>query len=177
MLAAKLVQPASDISPKGWRAVIDTNLNGTWNMMQAAAHRWRDDDSGGCIVNVVLNISRGIPGMTHSVAARAGVIYLSKTVAVEWARLRVRVNCVAPGVIESSGLAGYDKAVLERSFRHSNPQSRPGSTDDVALACLYLASPAADFITGEVLTVDGGQRLWGETSLIGDVAISAESGR
>ena len=133
--------------------------------MQPAARHWQDaDGGGGSIVNIVLNISRGIPGMAHSVAPRAGVVYLSRTVAVEWAKLHVRVNCIAPGVIESSGLGQYDRAVIDRSFRHSNPQGRPGGTDDVALACLYLPSPAAGYITGEVLTVDGGQRLWGETS-------------
>jgi citronellol/citronellal dehydrogenase len=63
--------------------------------------------------------------------------------------------------------------MIEHSFRHSNPQSRPGSPDDVAWACLYLASPLTGFMTGEVLTLDGGQHLWGETSLIGTVAAPA----
>src|SRR5512139_867386 len=100
-------QPAIDFSVKGWNAVIDINLNGTWYMMQAAARQWRDRDAPGNIVNIVTVIDRGMPGVAHTCAARAGVIYLSKTVAVEWAPLQIRVNCVAPGTIETEGMAVY----------------------------------------------------------------------
>lgn len=155
-------QAAIDVSTKGWLAVIDTNLNGTWHMMQAAAQRWRKEDSGGAIVNVVLDIWRGIPGMAHSVAARAGVVYLSKTVAVEWAPLDIRVNCVAPGLIATSGFEHYDPQVLAHVTRDANPNRRPGSASDIAEACIYLAMPSSRFVTGEVLTVDGGQQLWGD---------------
>jgi citronellol/citronellal dehydrogenase len=155
-------QAAIDFSPKGWLAVIDTNLNGTWHMMQAAARHWRDMSHGGSTVNVVLDIWRGIPGMAHSVAARAGVIYLSKTVAVEWAPLDVRVNCVAPGIIETSGFEHYEPQVRERMARNSSPQRRTGNVADIADACIYLAMPSSRFVTGEVLTVDGGQQLWGD---------------
>ena len=89
-------QPAIDFSVKGWNAVIDTNLNGTWYMMQAAARRWRDAARSGCIVNIVAVVERGMPGIAHSCAARAGVIYLGRTLALEWAPLGIRVNSVAP---------------------------------------------------------------------------------
>src|SRR5690606_7121260 len=78
-------QAASDYTVKGWNAVIDTNLNGTWYMMQAAAQHWRDSGRPGSIVNIVANVWRGMPQVAHTAAARAGVIYLSKSVAVEWA--------------------------------------------------------------------------------------------
>lgn len=155
-------QAAIDISTKGWNAVIDTNLNGTWHMMQAAAKSWRDRERGGSIINIVLDIQRGIPGMAHSVAARGGVIYLSKTVAVEWAPLGIRVNCIAPGLIKSSGFELYEPAVQRKSLHDSNPMRRMGETADIAEGCLYLASPGGRFVTGEVLTIDGGQQMWGD---------------
>jgi citronellol/citronellal dehydrogenase len=96
-------QAAIDFSTKGWLAVIDTNLNGTWYMMQAAARRWRDAKMPGSIVNIVANVWRGMPQVAHTCAARAGVIYLSKTLSTEWAPLNIRVNCVSPGSINSDG--------------------------------------------------------------------------
>src|SRR5690606_16193054 len=136
-----------------WHAVIDTNLNGTWYMMQAAARRWRAQRHAGCVVNIVLDIARGIPGMAHSVASRAGVVYLSKTVAVEWAPLDIRVNCIAPGLIRSSGFDLYDPQVRHKSENDSNPMRRLGSIADIAEGCIYLASPSAGFVTGELLAI------------------------
>jgi citronellol/citronellal dehydrogenase len=154
-------QAAIDFSVKGWNAVIDTNLNGTWYMMQAAARRWRDANLPGNIVTIVAVVWRGMPGIAHTCAARAGVIYLSKTLAVEWAPLRIRVNCVAPGVIATEGMAVYpDEA--RATFQQSNPLHQWGDVQDVTDACCYLAGPSGKFITGEVLTVDGGSQLWGE---------------
>lgn len=153
-------QDAIDFSRKGWRAVIDLNLNGTWWMMQEAARRWRDKGVGGNIVNIVAHVERGMPQAAHSCAARAGVIYLSKTIATEWAPLKIRVNCVAPGTIETDGFTVYPPHALAR-FHEANPMKRLGSAWDVAEASVYLASDAANFVTGEVLTVDGGMAQWG----------------
>lgn len=154
-------QPAIDYSVKGWNAVIDTNLNGTWYMMQAAARKWRDASRPGNIVNVVTVIDRGMPGVAHTCAARAGVIYLSKSVAVEWAPLGIRINCVAPGAIETEGMNTYPDHAYER-FPRSNVMKRMGDAWDVAEACIYLATASGKFITGEVLSVDAGMRLWGD---------------
>jgi citronellol/citronellal dehydrogenase len=154
-------KPALDITDNGWRAVVDTNLNGTWYMMQAAARLWRDRGRGGAIVNLVAVVDRGMVDMAHSCAARAGVIHLSKTLAVEWAPLGIRVNCVAPGVIASEGMTVYSDTA-RAAFPGSNPMMRFGSPWEVAQAVVYLASPAAAFITGDTLTIDGGGRLWGE---------------
>jgi citronellol/citronellal dehydrogenase len=154
-------QHAIDFSTKGWNAVIDTNLNGPWYMMQAAARHWRDAGAPGAIVNIVAVVWRGMPGVAHTGAARAGVIYLSKTLAVEWAPLGIRVNCVAPGVIATEGMNVYpDEA--RATFDRSNPMKRLGDVQDVADACCYLAGPSGKFITGETITVDGGHQLWGE---------------
>ena len=157
----QFAQAAIDFSPKGWAAVIDTNLNGTWYMMQAAARKWRDAGIPGSIVNIVAVIWRGMPGIAHTCAARAGVIYGSKTVAVEWAPLGIRVNCVAPGIISTEGLNVYSEEALA-DMPSTNLMKRFGQVEDVANAVCYLASDAGRFITGEVLTIDGGNQLWGD---------------
>ncbi|MEO8176353.1 MAG: SDR family oxidoreductase [Sphingomicrobium sp.] len=153
-------QDAIDFSRKGWLAVVDLNLNGTWWMMQEAARRWRDRGQPGNIVNIVANVERGMPQAAHTCAARAGVIYLSKTVATEWAPFQIRVNCIAPGTIETEGFAVYPPHALER-FQDANPMKRLGDAWDIAEAAAYLGSDAAGFITGEVLTIDGGMAQWG----------------
>jgi len=155
-------QPAIDFSVKGWNAVIDTNLNGTWHMMQAAAQRWRDHKRPGSIVNIVVVTTHGLYGIAHTIAARSAVIGLSRAVAVEWAPLNIRVNCVAPGAIETEGWNVYTKEA-RAAYPRSNPMMRAGSPWDIAEACVYLAAPSGRFITGETLTVDGGGQLWGET--------------
>lgn len=154
-------QAALDFSVKGWNAVIDTNLNGTWYMMQAAGRLWRDRGVGGSIINIVAVVARGMPQVAHTAAARAGVIYLSKTLAVEWAPLSIRVNCLAPGSIATDGLNVYPRAAAE-AFTVSNPMKRLGDVMDIAQGVVYLAAPSGKFITGELLTIDGGRQNWGE---------------
>jgi citronellol/citronellal dehydrogenase len=162
-------QAAIDFSVKGWNTVINTNLNGTWYMMQAAAQRWRDREHPGSIVNIVVVTTHGLYGIAHSVAARSGVIGLSRAVAVEWAPLNIRVNCVAPGAIETEGWNVYTPEA-RAAYPRSNPMMRAGSPWDIAEASVYLGGPAAKFVTGETLTVDGGGQLWGETWTTGKPA-------
>lgn len=152
--------PALDITPKGWNAVIDTNLNGTWYMMQAAARRWRDRGQPGSVINMVTPVSRARVGIPHTVASRAGQVAVSRSLAVEWAPHSIRVNCIALGVFASPGLSRYPPTA-RGSFAH-NPMRRLGDVHDVAEACVYLAAPSGRFITGIVLTVDGGGENWGE---------------
>ncbi len=152
---------AIDFSPKGWNAVINNNLNGTWYMMQKAAQFWRDKSIPGSIVNVVVDIERGMPGVAHTVASRAGVVGVSRTVAIEWAPLNIRVNCVAPGLTATQGLDVYPPEAV-KEFPQANPMRRPGTAMEIAEACIYLSAPSGSFINGEVLTVDGGGRMWGE---------------
>jgi citronellol/citronellal dehydrogenase len=162
-------QAAIDFSVKGWNAVINTNLNGTWYMMQTAAQRWRDHKHPGSIVNIVVVTTHGLYGIAHSIAARSGVIGLSRAVAVEWAPLNIRVNCVAPGAIETEGWNVYSPEA-RAAYPRSNPMMRTGSPWDVAEASVFLAGPSAKFVTGETLTVDGGSQLWGETWTTGKPA-------
>lgn len=154
-------QAAIDFSVKGWNAVIDTNLNGTWYMMQAAAKHWSALQAPGSIINIVAVVNRGMPQVAHTCAARAGVIYLSKTLSTEWAPLNIRVNCVAPGSIATDGLNVYPREAAE-AFTISNPMKRLGDMIDIAQAVVYLAAPTGKFITGELLSVDGGRQNWGE---------------
>ena len=154
-------QAAIDFSVKGWNAVIDTNLNGTWWMMQSAAKKWIETGQKGNIVSIVADVWRGMPGIAHTCAARAGVIYLSKTVAVEWAPHGIRVNCLAPGCCESTGFANYPPEG-SATFKESNPMCRAGDEWDVAEGVVYLAAPSGKFVTGEILNVDGGQQMWGD---------------
>lgn len=155
-------QSAIDFSTKGWNAVIDTNLNGSWNMMQAAAKRWRDAKRSGAIVNIVAVETRGMPGIAHTAAARSGVIGLSKTLAIEWSEHKIRVNCVAPGTIDTEGLRVYSEEARQGYLR-SNPMFSLGTGFDVAEACVYLSGPSGRFVNGDTLMVDGGGHLWGET--------------
>ena len=154
-------QKAIEFSVKGWNAVIDTNLNGTWYMMQAAARRWVGDERPGAIINIVAVFQRGMPDIAHTCAARGGVTYLSKTVAVEWAPNRIRVNCVAPGCIETEGFNVYPPTAAAL-YSYANPMMRTGDVQDVAEACVYLAAPSGKFINGEILAIDGGQQMWGD---------------
>ena len=152
---------AMDFNVKGWNAVIDTNLNGSWYMMQGAARRWVAQGRPGNIVNITAAIDRGLTGMAHTTASRAGVIALSRTLAIEWAEHGIRLNCIGAGAIESNGFNNYREENVS-TFYSCNPMKRAGDVQDIAEAVVYLAAPSGKFITGEVLNVEGGMLLWGE---------------
>ena len=154
-------QAAAQIVPKGWRAVIETNLTGSWLMMQAMARRWIDAGRGGVIVKVTAANNRGMPGIAHSAAARAGVENVTRTAAVEWAPHGIRVNCLAPGLVDSGGLSVYTEAA-RAAFARANPQRATGDPWDMAQIIAFLASDTTRFLTGSTITADGGGALWGD---------------
>jgi citronellol/citronellal dehydrogenase len=156
---------AEQLSPRGFEAVVRNNLNGTFNMTHKVATAAMIPQQRGSIVNVLANIARGFPGMAHTGAARAGVENLTKTLAVEWAHYDIRVNAVAPGIIFSSGVAQYPPELIEAAVART-PQRRAASVEEVAHSIVYLASPAAAFVTGATLKIDGGASLWGDTWMI-----------
>lgn len=152
---------AAAIKPKGWRAVIETNLNGTWFMTQAVYMAVPPPRKGLAVVNITADFHNGFPGMAHTGAARAGVDNLTKTLAREWAAEGIRVNSVAPGIICSTGLENYP-AALRPQFIESGksvPLGRCGTESEVAAATVFLLSPAASYISGATLRVDGGGSL------------------
>ncbi|MFP4518544.1 MAG: SDR family oxidoreductase [Oceanicaulis sp.] len=152
----------ADISKKGWEAVLATNLTGGWLMMRAAFNASMKAH-GGAIVNITADMHNGMPGMAHSGAARAGMENLTKTAALEWGRYGVRVNAVAPGWIASSGMdtyGGATRAMIPYLKQHL-PAQRLGSEAEVSAAVVFLLSPAAAFITGCQMQVDGGAPLGG----------------
>ena len=153
-------QDAIDYAPKGWHAVIETNLSGSFYMMQAAARQWRDHQQPGSIVNLLAAFQRGMPQIAHTSAARAAVSNLCYSLGVEWAPFNVRVNSVAPGTIETVGLNVYPEEVRP-TFRNRNPMRRLGTAMEVAEAVVYLAGPSGSYVTGQTLVVDGGQYMWG----------------
>ena len=153
---------AENISFKGWNAVINNNLNGTWYVTQIMANKFFIPARQGRILNIIANVFRGFPGMVHTGAARAGVDNLTMSLAVEWSRYNIQVNAVAPGVIISSGLENYPPELMN-GIEKTVPMKRLGTVDEVAWLSLFLCSPMASYITGETVYVDGGHRLSGET--------------
>ena len=155
--------PAQHISANGFAAVVKNNLLGTWNVTREVANQAMiGRKQGGQIINVIANIYRGFPGMVHTGAARAGVENMTMSLAVEWSQFDIRVNAVAPGVIISTGTKRYPPEIVARSVKRT-PLKRAGTVEEVAASILFLASPAASFITGATLRLDGGQALWGDT--------------
>ncbi|HEX6957129.1 MAG TPA: SDR family oxidoreductase [Ferrovibrio sp.] len=148
--------PLSQISQKGWDAVVRNNLTGGFLMARECYTQWMADH-GGAIVNIVADMWGGMPNMGHSGAARAGMVNFTETAAVEWAPSGVRVNAVAPGWIASSGIDTYPDWMTPviRGMKREVPLQRLGTESEVSAAIVFLLSPAAAFITGDCLRVDG----------------------
>lgn len=156
--------PAEVMSQKGWAAVINNNLNGTFNMCHAGANTFFIPQKKGNIVNITANVFRGFPGMAHTGAARAGVENLTKTLGQEWAQYKIRVNAIAPGTIASSGLDSYPdimKTFLKKA-EEKNLMDRFGTPKDIANAVVFLASPLSSYISGITIPVDGLEHLSGD---------------
>ncbi len=152
---------AEYINDKGWNAVINNNLNGTFYMTREMANAFFIPQKEGTIVNIIADMHRGFPGMIHTGAARAGVENMTKTLAQEWSDFNIRINCVAPGIIESSGLDNYPPPVKQMfdEAREGIPMRRFGKVEDISNAVCFLASPLSSYITGISIYVDGAQHL------------------
>ena len=144
------------ISAKGWEAVLQTNLTGGF-LMARECYLQSMKKTGGAIVNVVADIWGSMPGMGHSGAARAGMVSLTETAALEWAHSGVRVNAVAPGYIASSGMDHYppEMGPMVRAMAETVPLGRFGNEAETAAGIVFLLSPAASFISGSTLRIDG----------------------
>jgi NAD(P)-dependent dehydrogenase (short-subunit alcohol dehydrogenase family) len=170
----QFLSPAELIRPKGWDAVIETNLTGTWNMTRAAADAWMLKH-GGRVINITMLTNRGFPGMTHSVASRAGVEAMTRSLAVEWAAKNIQLNCVQPGIIASNGMRNYPNGQqMAEAYQSEVPAKRLGTCEEVAWLVGFLAGPGGAYITGQTLTIDGGRSLWGRTWPIPDPDVMPE---
>ncbi|MDC2864885.1 MULTISPECIES: 2,4-dienoyl-CoA reductase [unclassified Bacillus (in: firmicutes)] len=161
--AGNFLSPAEDLSPNGWNAVINIVLNGTFYCSQAIGKYWIEKEIKGTIINMVATYAWDAgPGVIHSAAAKAGVLAMTRTLAVEWGRkYGIRVNAIAPGPIERTG--GADKLwISEEAAKrtlHSVPLGRLGTPEEIAGLAFYLCSEEAAYINGACITMDGGQHL------------------
>jgi NAD(P)-dependent dehydrogenase (short-subunit alcohol dehydrogenase family) len=161
----------SDISDRGWRAVIDLNLNGTWNMCSRVGAHMLERRSG-AVVNIVhiYSFERGASSFAHSGAARAGVVSLTKSLAYYWARHGVTINALAPGSVSTAGLREEEYSRAEQNDYESLqkgdiPAHRLAEPDEIAAIVLFLCSPAARYINGATLVADGALSLGNWTPL------------
>src|SRR6202790_334270 len=150
--------PLKTISTKGFEAVVRSNLTGGFIFMREVYNRWMEAN-GGAIVNIIADIWHGWPEFAHSGAARGGMLTLTETAACEWSAAGVRINTIAPGSIASSGLDTYDSKdtdFIRHQVAREIPLQRFGTEAEVSAAVVFLLSPAASFITGTCIRVDGG---------------------
>jgi citronellol/citronellal dehydrogenase len=156
----QFMSPAEGISAKGFRTVIELNVQGTWHMTHAAAQKAFIPQRFGKVISVTLSPHQGMPGMVHSGAARAAVENMMRTLSVEWARFNVRLCAVAAGQFDTEVLrTKYPREVSENVAR-TVPLQRLGRPEEMAWLIAYLASPAGDFLSGCVVTIDGARDNW-----------------
>jgi citronellol/citronellal dehydrogenase len=157
----QFLAPAESITPKGFRTVIRLNVEGTWLVTHAVATKAMiPSGRGGKVFSVTLSPHNGMPGMAHSGAARAAVENLMRTLSVEWARFGIRLLALAAGQFETQTLlTKYPEAIVER-IAHTIPLGRMGTEREFAWLVAFLASPAGDFFSGAVITMDGARDDW-----------------
>lgn len=159
----QFLAPAEDITEKGFETVIRLNVHGTWLMSHAVATKAmipEGENQGGKIINITLSPHNGLPGMAHSSAARAAVENLAKVLSIEWSRFGISLNSIAVGQVATETLLTKYPQVVVENLSHSIPAGRLGRPEEVAWAVAYLASPAGDFYSGSVLTIDGARDNW-----------------
>jgi NAD(P)-dependent dehydrogenase (short-subunit alcohol dehydrogenase family) len=161
--AGNFIAKAAELSPNGWNAVIGIVLNGTFYCTSAVGKRMIAQKSGS-ILNVIANYAwTGAPGVVHSASAKAGVLAMTQTLAVEWARYKIRVNAIAPGPVHTEGASSklFPDERIQEGIRRTIPLRRFASLEEVANAATYLLSDYASYVSGANFVIDGGQWLSG----------------
>ncbi|MCB0260435.1 MAG: SDR family oxidoreductase [Calditrichaeota bacterium] len=156
--AGNFLYPSEKLPIAGWKAVIDIVLNGTFYCSQIIGNQMIAQ-GGGQMINILATYAwHGGPGTVHSASAKAGVLAMTRTLAVEWARHNIRVNAIAPGPFDTEGARTrlWPTEELQKSITDEIPLNRFADLQEVARAVLYLTSPYASYITGECLVIDGG---------------------
>jgi citronellol/citronellal dehydrogenase len=156
----QFLAPAESISPKGFRTVIELNVQGTWLMTHAAATKAFIPQGGGKVLSVTLSPHHGMPGMVHSGAARAAVENMMRTLAVEWARFGIKTCALAAGQFMTETMMTKYPEVVVDNLERSIPIGRAGRPEEMAWLIAYLASPAGDFFSGTTITIDGARDNW-----------------
>ncbi len=156
----QFLSPAEAITPKGFRTVIELNVEGTWLMTHAAATKAFIPQGGGKVLSVTLSPHNGMPGMVHSGAARAAVENMMRTLAVEWARFGIQTVALAAGQFATETLLTKYPQVVVDNLERSIPAGRAGQPEEFAWLVAYLASPAGDFFSGTTITIDGARDNW-----------------
>jgi citronellol/citronellal dehydrogenase len=156
----QFLSPAEAISPKGFRTVIELNVQGTWQMTHAAATKAFIPQGGGKVVSITVSPHMGFPGMVHTGAARAAVENMMRTLSVEWARFQIKTVAIAVGQFDTETLrTKYPKEVVD-NVAGTVPLGRLGTEEEMAWLIAFLASPAGDFYSGSVITIDGARDNW-----------------
>ncbi|HEY9792884.1 MAG TPA: SDR family oxidoreductase [Candidatus Obscuribacterales bacterium] len=160
--AGNFVVPSEKLSINGWNSVINIVLNGTWYCSSAVGRQMIKQKSG-AILNIIATFAwTGAPGVVHSASAKAGVLAMTRTLAAEWARYGIRVNALAPGVMMTEGASKnllFDNDKAQAMIKKAIPLNRFARLDEVAKIAAFLCSSDAGYITGDVITADGGRTL------------------
>ena len=156
----QFLSPAEAITPKGFRTVTELNVQGTWQMTHAVATKAFIPQEGGKVVSVTISPHNGMPGMVHSGAARAAVENMMRTLSIEWSRFQIKLCAIAAGQFDTEVIRTKYPPEVAENVPRTVPLQRLGRPEEMAWLVAYLASPAGDFFSGSVLTLDGARDNW-----------------